>query len=100
MDIVICTDNNYVMPSGVLICSICENNKAEKIRFHVVGNETLSEESKQSLSEVAASYHQEMHFYCADSSLNSLLPVGKDSQSILLLLLIIDYFWQVCCLLI
>ncbi|MGI6220004.1 MAG: glycosyltransferase family 8 protein [Bacteroidaceae bacterium] len=80
MDIVICTDNNYVMPSGVLICSICENNKTEKIRFHIVGNETLSDESKQSLSEISGSYHQEIHFYCADDSLNSLLPVGKERQ--------------------
>ncbi len=80
MDIVICTDNNYVMPAGVLICSICENNKTEKIKFHIIGDNTLSEKNKQSLLEEIQHYHQEVSFYCADSSLNYLLPVGHKDQ--------------------
>ena len=31
MDIAFCTDDTYMMPVGVAIVSICENNKAEDI---------------------------------------------------------------------
>ena len=81
MDIVICTDNNYVMPAGVLICSVCENNKTEKIRFHIVGDKELLEENKKSLTDEVQRYHQEIFFYVIDSSLNSSLPVGQKGQS-------------------
>lgn len=36
MHIAFCTDTNYVMPTGVAMISICENNLAEPITFHLV----------------------------------------------------------------
>lgn len=36
MDIVACTDNNYVMPTGVMMYSVCVNNQETEITFHVV----------------------------------------------------------------
>ena len=36
MEIVCSTDNNYVMPTGVMMCSLCENNCGEQVRFHVL----------------------------------------------------------------
>ena len=80
MDIAICTDNNYVMPAGVLICSICENNADERINFHVVSDDKLTNDSKHSLSEVVNQYNQNISFYCIDNHLNSLLPVGRENQ--------------------
>ena len=35
MDIVCCTDNNYVIPCGVLVTSICVNNQKEEITVHI-----------------------------------------------------------------
>ena len=35
MDIVCCTDNNYVIPCGVLVTSICVNNPKEETTFSV-----------------------------------------------------------------
>ena len=32
----LCTDRNYVMPTGVTIISVCENNKEEKLHFHII----------------------------------------------------------------
>ena len=50
MDIVICTDNNYVMPSGVLFCSICENNRTSKtLTFHVIADQSFSDENRRAL---------------------------------------------------
>lgn len=80
MDIVICTDNNYVMPSGVLICSICENNKGNRIRFHIIGDEKLTEIGKASLQEEVNRYHHSISFYNIDSSLYSFMPTGKEGQ--------------------
>ena len=36
MDIVCCTDNNYVIPCGVLVTSICVNNPKEEITVHIL----------------------------------------------------------------
>lgn len=36
MDIVACTDNNYVMPTGVMIYSVCCNNADVNITFHII----------------------------------------------------------------
>ena len=35
MDIVACTDKNYVMPTGVMMYSVCVNNADEDIVFHI-----------------------------------------------------------------
>ena len=81
MDIVICTDNNYVMPAGVLICSICENNMAEKINFHIIIDDAFIEESRQSLSEVVQSYSHEIYFHRIERNQFSSFPIGLKGQS-------------------
>lgn len=82
MDIVVCTDNNYVMPTGVLICSICENNKLEKITFHVIGDNALNDKGKKILKEQVYLYNQEVYFYTmmVNSELNSLLLMDQKNQ--------------------
>lgn len=80
MEIVICTDNNYVMPAGVLICSICENNVTEKIRFHIIVDDTFLEENRQSLFEEVLRYNQEIYFHHIDKNLYSSFPVGLKGQ--------------------
>lgn len=46
MDIVFCTDNNYVMPCGIAITSLLENNKDEDITIHIIGLELTTEKKK------------------------------------------------------
>ena len=43
MEIVICTDTNYIMPCGVMFYSLCENNKASQIVFHAIIGEAYDE---------------------------------------------------------
>ena len=45
MDIVCCTDNNYVIPCGVLVTSICVNNPKEEITVHIL-TEGISPENQ------------------------------------------------------
>lgn len=75
MDIVICTDNNYVMPSGVLFCSICENNREEEITFHVIADNSFSKNSRQALSNIINKYHKKIYFYPIDSKTFAAFPV-------------------------
>lgn len=82
MDIVCCLDNNYVMPCGVLLCSICENNKDELICFHLIINGVLKEERKHSLWEIVARYNQQVVFYTINDKLLSICPIGKKGQPI------------------
>lgn len=80
MDIVICTDNNYVMPSGVLFCSICENNREEEITFHVIADNSFSENSRQALLNIINKYHKEIYFYPIDSKIFASFPVHQKNQ--------------------
>lgn len=82
MDIVICTDNNYIMPSGVLFCSICENNKPENIIFHVIADQSFSDASRQALSDIIKKYDKEIRFYQIDPSIFASFPIGRKDQPI------------------
>lgn len=55
MDIVLCTDNNYVMPCGITMISVLENNVGKPVTFHVIGMD-LSEESRKALSSISSEY--------------------------------------------
>lgn len=55
MNIVLCSDNNYVMPCGVTMISVLANNKNKPITFHIIGM-GLKEESKERLSSISDKY--------------------------------------------
>ena len=78
MEIVISTDNNYVMPTGILMTSICENNRDEQIRFHILIDESVSVKSKKSLSRIADGYGMQIMYYLMDKSLFDGFPVGRE----------------------
>jgi Lipopolysaccharide biosynthesis proteins, LPS:glycosyltransferases len=83
MDAVLCTDRNYLMPCGITILSLLENNKGEDITVHVVGME-LNDKDKQDLKSVVDKYDASILFY--NMSKDSLtawgLPVEKRHLSI------------------
>ena len=41
IDIAACTDRNFVMPTGVMIQSVCVNNPDVDIVFHIILDENL-----------------------------------------------------------
>ena len=67
MHIAFCTDDTYMMPVGVAIVSICENNKAEDILFHLVitSNETIekTKEKIAPLTNIIDRYQKEYRIY-------------------------------------
>ena len=73
IEIVACTDHLYVMPAGVMIHSVCKNNKDQEIRFHIVVDESVTEEDKADLTEVAKGHV--LQFYYVDSRTFSTMPL-------------------------
>ena len=51
------------MPCGVMICSLCENNREEHIRFHVIVDNEVTEANKQLLQTTVDAYGNDIAFY-------------------------------------
>jgi len=72
MHIAFCTDTNYIMPTGVAMISICENNK-EEITFHLVITDegtALDEvdDKVKPLKEIANQYQKKAEIYRMDAA--------------------------------
>lgn len=80
MHIVCCTDHNYIMPTGIMICSVCENNSDISITFHIICNENVSVEDKSDLNNIVIKYNQAIRFYNIENEIPACFTVGKDNQ--------------------
>ena len=71
MDIVIAFNEEFVMPAGVMLCSLFENNKAEDIHIHAL----LSHNATfiQPIYDIVNQYGAQLH--CYDMSLFDLPPL-------------------------
>jgi len=84
MHIAFCTDTNYIMPTGVAMISICENNKEEEITFHlVITDEGASpyevDEKVKPMVEIAEKYGKEYKIYRLSSeTLKEFVCSGAD----------------------
>lgn len=74
IEIALCTDNNYVIPTGVLIHSIEKTNKAEHIHYNIV-TEHLSEESKNNLKDCLSNENSTISFYFVNKDILKNCPV-------------------------
>ncbi len=79
MDILLCTDNRYVMPTGVLIHSIGVHNQ-ESIEYHILVGESFDEQNRLLLEQEAAKTGSTCSIYCIDESVTSHLPFGRDGM--------------------
>ena len=75
MDIAICINENYLMPSGVMLCSLFENNKEEEIVVHALLGKD-GEICKQPLEDLTSKYHQKIFFYDMSQISMDDFPVG------------------------
>ena len=81
MNILLCTDNNYVMPTGVLMTSIGENND-EKINYYVFIDADFEEGNKKVLSCIAHSYNSDISFFRVKKEGLGDYPIGREDQPI------------------
>ena len=63
MEIVACTDKCFVMPTGVMMKSVCSNNKESIINFHIVCDDSLKEKDKEDLKSVIKDSNSNIFFY-------------------------------------
>ena len=67
MEIVCCPDTNYIMPCGVMLKSLCENNKDCEVRIHVIIDDDVVDSQKESLKRIVNAYQRKsIYFYNAD----------------------------------
>jgi lipopolysaccharide biosynthesis glycosyltransferase len=57
MNIVLCADHGFVMPCGVLMYSICINNKDININFYIITDDSLTEEDKKDIEYISQEYN-------------------------------------------
>ncbi len=74
VDIVLCTDDNYVMPTAVLMTSIGHANKALDIHYHIV-TAGLSQASQDKLARNKGSERSSISYYTIDESFLKNCPV-------------------------
>jgi len=84
MHIAFCTDTNYIMPTGVAMISVCENNQDESICFHlVITDEGTSpdevDEKVKPLVDIVEKYGKEYKVYRLSSeTLKEFICSGAD----------------------
>ena len=67
MEIVACTDHGFIMPTGVMMQSICVNNKDSFVSFHIVCDESITEKDKEDLKSVVNKFaDKQIFFYIVD----------------------------------
>lgn len=77
MDILLSTDKNYIMPTGVTMTSVCANNS--QVTFHILIDKGVTELQKhQLISILNGDKEQNVKFYCIDSHFMDHFPaLGK-----------------------
>lgn len=78
INILLSTDNNYVMPTGVLMHSIGMHN--EPVRYFVLINEDFTTKNKDILRSIASSYHSEISYHVINNNVTKDLPFGRDNM--------------------
>ena len=74
IEIVLCTDDNYVMPTSVLINSIRITNPEAKIHYNIVSS-GLSDSAKKKFSENLLGKNASIDFYTVDQEILNGCPV-------------------------
>lgn len=80
IQIVICVDDNYVIPTVALLNSICETNSGTCFIFHIVTSQALAAPNKDILSETIVRNGAIGHIYPFDNQIADELPVMKSHQ--------------------
>lgn len=80
IDIVACTDNNYIMPTGVMMYSVCCNNRNLDIVFHIITGD-IGKEGKEKLNKTIMPFkNKKICFYDAKQLDTSIFPRMKKNH--------------------
>lgn len=79
MNILLSTDNNYVMPTGVLMHSIGENTKGI-IDFYIMIDSQFTSNNKIILTDIAAIYKSKVTYFTITDDMTNMLPFAKEGM--------------------
>jgi lipopolysaccharide biosynthesis glycosyltransferase len=75
MEIVTCFNHDFVMPTGVMMYSLCKNNKEVEVNFHLLVDESVTEEDRNDLLYTVSEFKKKtIVFYTLNSSSFSDFP--------------------------
>lgn len=75
MDVVFSTDTNYIIPTGVMVTSVCLNNQNADITFHALIDNSVTEEQMCQLEGIfSENARHHIEFYVMDASRFASLP--------------------------
>lgn len=76
MDIVACCDKGFMMPTGVMMYSVCANNPDVAVVFHIVIDESIADEEKSDLEEnISGFQNKKCVFYRVSNQLTASFPL-------------------------
>ncbi len=79
MNILLSTDNNYVMPTGVLMTSIGYHDGGD-VNYHILVDKEFTIESRRSLTRVAEEFGNRIYFYTILPEMTKDFPFGRADQ--------------------
>lgn len=68
MEIVACLDRAFIMPTGVMLYSVCANNREENINFHIVIDESVSDKDEKDIIKTITDFDSKKVFIYRISS--------------------------------
>lgn len=78
MEIVACTDHGFIMPTGVMMQSICVNNKDSFVSFHIVCDESITEKDKKKIESTIKPFaEKQVYFYQIDPYKLTMPAIGR-----------------------
>lgn len=76
--IVACFDKDFAIPSSVMVYSTCVNNPEVNIDFHIIADESVTEENKKDLLEIVSIFKgKTVVFYNIDNKITDSFPLIK-----------------------
>ena len=81
MEIVACFDHKFVMTTGVMIYSVCANNREKNINFHLVCDESVSEKDEKDLKDIISAFESKGVFiYRTQSAMFKDFPICQTGR--------------------
>lgn len=81
MNILICLNHNYVMPYGIMLFSLCANNRDVAIHLYVITDQSFDQEDKKTLEDIVVTYNKNNSidvFYVTDDMIHEMIAFENE----------------------
>lgn len=84
INIVACTDKKFIMPTGVMMTSVCENNMDTDVVFHIIVDEDVNTDDCRDLKDAVTIYRGKsvLFYHANDKMQKKSFPKGMNRNDI------------------